>query len=155
MNGRHRRRIVGRERTVDRRKADRGGVEPIDGPQRDVDRPVDAARFAVLACAVERIDDPHTIGTESARVLEALLRQHGVVGTVRCELLGDELLGQHVAGILDVPRRGTRGEQLLSGCEEQMSGLGRQSGGELAVGLLHRAILPADPGRREAVAIGV
>ena len=64
----------------------------------------------------------------------------------RCdgELLGEELLRERVAGILDVPGRGALGEQLLAGFEEQVARLGRQARGELAVGLLHRASLPAD-----------
>ena len=49
-------------------------------PQRDVHCPVVASVLAELARAVERIDDPHPVGVEAAGVLQALLRQHGVVG---------------------------------------------------------------------------
>ena len=48
-------------------------------PQGDVHGPVVAAVLAELVGAVERVDDPHPVGVEAARVLDALLGQHGVV----------------------------------------------------------------------------
>ena len=104
-----------------------------------MNRPVDATGFAVLAGAVEWIDDPHAVGAESSRVLATLLREHGVVRSVRRELLGEELLREGVAGVLDIPGRGALGEQLLARFEEQVARLGGQARGELAVGLLHQA----------------
>ena len=96
-------------------------------------RPVDAARFAELPGAVERIDDPDAFGVEPTRVLPAFLREHGVVGTVDGELVGEELLGDGIAGVLHVPRRGAGGEHLLAQSEQQMPGLGRQTRGQLGV----------------------
>ena len=82
-------------------------------------RPVDAAGLAELPRAVERVDDPDAIGVETARVLQPFLRQHGVVGAMESEFLGQELLGSGVAGVLDVPRGRARGEHLRAQLEEQ------------------------------------
>ncbi len=97
IDHRHRRRRVGGQRPVDRRQAHRGGGEPVAAPQRDVHRPVDAARFAELPGAVERIDDPDALGVEPTRVLLAFLREHGVIGAMDGELVGEVLLRDRVA----------------------------------------------------------
>ena len=71
-----------REHELERGQADGRGDEVVAVPQRDVDGPVVPARFAELAGAVERVDDPDPVGVEPARVLESLLGQHGVVGAI-------------------------------------------------------------------------
>ena len=47
--------------------------------ERDVHGPVLASGFAVLAGAVERVDDPHAVGDEALGTVTALLGQDGVV----------------------------------------------------------------------------
>ena len=95
--------------------------------------PVDASRLAELAGAVEWIDDPHPFGVEPARVLAALLGEHRVIGSMDGELVGQVLLRDRVAGVLDVPRRGARGEHLLAQAQQQVTGLGREPGREFDV----------------------
>ncbi len=111
-----------------------------------MDRPVVAAGLAELAGAVERVDDPHAVGREATGVLETFLRQHGVIGAVHTELLSEELLGQRVAGVLDVPRRRARSEHLRPQFEEHVPRLRREPRREFGVGLgvtRHRVSLPA------------
>ena len=63
-------------------------------------RPIRPARFAELARAVERIDDPDPFGVEPYEVVVlGLLGQHRVAVAPLCELRRDEVVRLLVAGV--------------------------------------------------------
>ena len=64
--------------------------------------PVRPLRFAVLARAVERVDDPHPPVAQPSPVVGRLLGEHGVVGPCFGEGAGEELVGQAIAGVAQV-----------------------------------------------------
>ncbi len=76
VRGRHGRRGIGGQREPHRRQRD-GTGDRLAGAvdEGHVDGPVGAAGLAELPGAVERVDDPDAIGTESRPVLDALLGQ--------------------------------------------------------------------------------
>jgi hypothetical protein len=61
------------------RERDRGRRDLMVDRQRHVDRPVGTSLLTELARAVEGIDDPDAPRRQSLGVVDALLRQHGVV----------------------------------------------------------------------------
>ena len=127
LEWRHHRWRVGAEDQVEGGNADGTGGEVIGVPQGDVHRPVVATVLAELAGAVERIDDPHPVGVEAPRVLEAFLRQHGIVGPGIGELLGDEAVTGDVAGVHHLPCGRTGPCQLVAQLDQQMAGLDRRA----------------------------
>jgi hypothetical protein len=62
-----------------------------------VNGPVFAGRFPILAGAVEWIDDPDAAALEADRVVDALLREHGVIWSKLGETAKEELVGESVA----------------------------------------------------------
>ena len=72
----------GRQHEVLRGERDRGRDRRLVHDERDVHRPVGAPGFAVLARAVERVDDPHAFRVDARRVVLRLLGEDRVVGPV-------------------------------------------------------------------------
>ena len=112
---------------------DRGRLDlPVDR-QRHVDGPVGATLLAELAGAVERIDDPDARRREPRRVVDALLRQHRVVGMRRRQRGDDEVVRRAVALGADVGGIGAGGVQGGAQGDEQLPGLGGDGGGGAVV----------------------
>ena len=59
--------------------------------------PVFAGRFPVLSGAVEWVDDPDAATLEANRVVDALLREHGVIWSELGETANQELVGEAIA----------------------------------------------------------
>ena len=98
-------------------------------------RPVAAPRVAVLAGAVERVDDPHPVVAVPAGVVGTLLGQQRVVGPRRHQLGGDEGVGGGVALVHQQPARRPAVDEVLAQLDEPVPGLRGESGGQCGVGL--------------------
>ena len=62
-----------------------------------MDGPIGTARFAELAGAVQRVDDPHPAGRQPRRIVGPLLGEDRVARAAGRELGGQELVRQPVA----------------------------------------------------------
>jgi len=93
------------------------------------------AGFSELACAVQRVDDPHPIGRVAPPILGGFLIEHGVVGSQEAELVSDELVAGQVAVVHHVRGMGTVGPHRLTQVDQQLAGLGGQPRRQLTVGL--------------------
>jgi hypothetical protein len=85
--------------------------------------PVVPVVLAVLAGAVERIDDPDPVGAQPARVVDRFLAEDHVIGAVGGERGHDRLLRRGVPGVPE----GAAG-QLALGAQAQQD-VGRRTGG--------------------------
>ena len=85
----------------------------------DVNCPIGSV-LAVLACAVDGIDDPHAALLQSFAVVFHFLRQQTVVGTLRTDRVYQKLIRGRVAGITQCFLREhaarTHLQQQLAGC---------------------------------------
>ena len=93
--------------------------------------PVVSTEFGELACAVERIDDPHPLRAQPDGIVGAFLGQHGVLGPLRCQRLHQEVVRPLVPRRLPFGRTGVG--ELLADAEEQLPSLGREPGSDLVV----------------------
>ena len=73
--------------------------------------------------------------TKPARVLQSLLRQHGVVGSGHRERIGDEALGGGVAGVHHLPGRESAAEEIGVQGHEHHPGLGGEAPRQRGVAL--------------------
>ena len=89
--------------------------------------PVAAAHFAELIGAIERVDDPHPVGAEAARVVGALFRQHGIVGPRLAQRLHQETVTGYITRIHHLPRRRTPRLQFGAHLHQQVARLGGES----------------------------
>ena len=116
-------------------QADGTGCESIALPQRDVHRPIRPAVLTELVGAVEWVDDPHSIGGESAGVFHAFLRQHCIVGAGLGECLQQEAMAGEIAHVHQLPGGCTAAGELGTHSHQQAAGLHCQPSRELAIGL--------------------
>lgn len=116
-------------------ESDRSDLGSTVDRERDVHSPVGPRRRAVLTGAVEGIDDPHAACIEARLVVAPLLRKDVVVGARLGEEVDDQLVGLGVTGVLELPAAGALGEQPGSELDEMLTGLRRDAGCDLVVGL--------------------
>ena len=130
-------RLAGVEGLPQRRLGDGPGdeVATVDGtgPQRDVHCPVVAGRLGELAGAVERVDDPDSVGRQPGLVVLALLGKDCVTRTMLGDQPHQQVVGRAVSGVLELLALETLGadlEQALTGdgggpgCEDMVVGGG-------------------------------
>ena len=128
---RWRRDIRGGQGDALRGQSDRACGQFAGFPQRHMHRPVGAAELGELPGAVERVDDPHPLGFEPSPVVGALLGEHRVGRPGIRQRLHQEFMRPLVAGRLSLCCGGVG--QFLAHGEQQVTGLGRQPGGQLVV----------------------
>ncbi len=122
--GRYSGRPAGRQRDALRRERDSARGQLAVLPQRDVHRPVGAARLAELPGPVQRVNDPHPAGGEPGGVVDCLLGQDRVLAAVTGQRSRQQRLRTGVAG---VPQRGGIGEpQLDADPQQQRARVGGQ-----------------------------
>ena len=90
-------------------------------------RPVGAAALAELVRAVERVDDPHPIGSEAATVVGAFFREHDIVGPSGGDRVEQEPVGGSITRVHDLPRVSALVPQLLAELHEQRARLDREA----------------------------
>ena len=96
-------------------------------------RPVGAAALAELVRAVERVDDPHPIGSEAATVVGAFFGEHDIVGPSGGDRVEQEPVGGSITRVHDLPRVSALVPQLLAELHEQRARLDREARREAVV----------------------
>jgi hypothetical protein len=81
-------------------------------PQRDVYGPVLTAEFGELARAVQRVDDPHPVGTEPSRIgllfFGGLFGEHRVIGASCSKGFHQIFVSAPVSSVLSLGAGGLR-----------------------------------------------
>src|SRR5262249_43433516 len=106
-----------------------GQLAPL--PERDVDGPVDPGRLAELPGAIERVNDPHSLGLEPGQVVGRLFGEHRVARPHPGQLGGQELLGAEVARL---PEFVNVGRALLTDLEQPLARGGSDVPGKGVIG---------------------
>ncbi len=101
-------------------------------PQRDVHGPAGASPHGEFPRPVDGVDDPHPIGPHAGQVVDRLLGQDGVIGSVFCEPVENQRVGPGVAGVTQVV--GVVEPDLLAQRQQHLTGFLRHVRGECRVG---------------------
>ena len=114
-------------------QGDGAGDRRLVGDEGHVHGPVGARHFAVLAGAVERIDDPDAFGVEPGEIVLALLAEHRVVRALFGQTAHQQLVGLTVALGLQDGGRGVFGAEASTEFEQEVARFGGELGGELMI----------------------
>ena len=110
------------EHHVAGRQRDGAGRQHPPDRERHVHRPVAAPVLAVLARAVEWVDDPHALRAQAGDRVDGLLREDRVARPRRRELVEDQAVGAEVALVTEAGAADGGDDGTLADAEQRLAG---------------------------------
>ena len=90
-----------------------------------------------LPGSVQRVDDPHPVGVHPRQVVDGLLGQHRIGGTIARQAIEDQRVGPLVAFVAEVV--GVPEAVPWRDLEQQFTGVAGQLGGQRGIGEAHHS----------------